>query len=297
MADFSITEFTEGGTVFGAMIQSIAKALRGNGVVLNTLAGTAFKATEKGAGADMSVDVAAGSCIINGTTYTEAATVNVVITAAHASLDRYDLIVYDQSGGNPIAVAGTAAATPNPPDVTDDNDIPLAIVFVEHAATSIVNSDIFDLRCGARATGLSSSTLVGRIPITICKQNDDANIGSGTSNATTSYVVAGISKITSDEFPGAIAGATIVAKFVATLRSNNASGTTTVELYDNTDAESITTVTSTSTTAEIKVSADLTYGTSNQIVTAHEYRARVKTSDAAYISWVYEAAIEFYAET
>jgi hypothetical protein len=295
MADYSIAEFTEGGTVYGIMIQSIAKALRGNGVALDTVAGTALKATERGAGANMSVDVATGSCIINGTKYTEASIVNLVVSAAHASLDRYDLIVYDQSAGNPAIVAGTAAATPNPPDVADDNDIPLAIVFVEHAATSIVNSDIFDMRCGA-TTGGRTTSLVGKIPLTVCKQNDDANIGSGTSNGTTSYVVAGISKITSDEFPAVIAGTSIVAKFVATLRSNNASGTTTVELYDNTDAESITTVTSTSTTAEIKVSGSLTYGTSNQIVTAHEYRVRVKTSNAAYVSWVYEAAIEFYAE-
>ena len=99
--------------------------------------------SERGAGANMSVDVASGSCFVDDTKYTESSTTNVVISAAHATLARKDIITYDTSAGNPAAVTGTAASTPVPPDIPS-GDILLALVNVPAADTAITNSQIID---------------------------------------------------------------------------------------------------------------------------------------------------------
>ena len=99
--------------------------------------------TEKGTGADMSVDVALGKAFVDGITYTESGTTNVVITAADATHPRKDLIVYDTATSAPIAIAGSPAATPQPPDITA-NDILLALVYVAANDTSILDAEITD---------------------------------------------------------------------------------------------------------------------------------------------------------
>ena len=119
------------------MMNAIIAACDGNGV-LDGLA-----VSENGAGADMSVDVAAGNCMINGTKYTESSTTNLAISAADATYDRKDLVVYDSSAGDPAVVTGTAAAIPVPPDIPA-GDILLAIVNVAAGATQITNADIVD---------------------------------------------------------------------------------------------------------------------------------------------------------
>ena len=119
------------------MMNAIIAACDGNGV-LDGLA-----VSEKGTGADMSVDVAAGNCMISGTKYTESSTTNLAISAADATYDRKDLVVYDSSAGDPAVVTGTAAATPIPPDIPA-GDILLAIVNVAAGVTQITNADIVD---------------------------------------------------------------------------------------------------------------------------------------------------------
>ncbi len=99
--------------------------------------------SERAAGANMSVDVASGSCFVDDTKYTESSTTNVVISAAHATLARKDIITYDTSAGNPAAVTGTAASTPVPPDIPS-GDILFALVDVPAADTAITNSQITD---------------------------------------------------------------------------------------------------------------------------------------------------------
>lgn len=103
--------------------------------------------SQKGAGADMSVDVAAGTVIINNTTVTKGSITNVAITAAHASYDRYDLVVINSSGTISV-IDGTAAATSyaNDYDLETNNAILLAEVYVPATDTSIEDAQITDKR-------------------------------------------------------------------------------------------------------------------------------------------------------
>lgn len=104
-----------------------------------------LEVSDRGAGANMSVDVAAGSCITYEIQYTESSTTNVVISAADATHPRKDLIIYDSATSAPIAITGSPAATPQPPDITS-GDILLALVDVSANATVINNIDITDKR-------------------------------------------------------------------------------------------------------------------------------------------------------
>lgn len=120
--------------------------------------------SQRGAGANMSVDVAAGSFACTGDTVANqgmyvaqsTATFNVPITTANATNPRIDLIVaqiYDkQAGGgattyswSPIAVPGTPAASPVAPALPASSLL-LAQVTVPANATSIVTSNISDER-------------------------------------------------------------------------------------------------------------------------------------------------------
>lgn len=101
--------------------------------------------TERGAGQNMSVDVASGTARIDDVEYVEASTVNVVITAADATHPRKDIIIYDAATTNPTVVTGTPAAEPIPPDITS-GDILLAIVNITANDTTIANTDIEDGR-------------------------------------------------------------------------------------------------------------------------------------------------------
>lgn len=128
---------------------------RGEGVIYG------LAVAQRGAGANMSVDIAKGSAVVFGTeneqqgTYgvTNDATVNVVIGAADPTNPRRDLIVARvrdafYSGGTNAwaleAVAGTAAASPVDPTVPN-NTLVLARVAVAAAAGSITNANITDL--------------------------------------------------------------------------------------------------------------------------------------------------------
>ena len=119
------------------MMNAVIAACEGNGVL------DGLTVSERGAGANMSVDVAAGNCMIDDTKYTESSTVNLSISAADATYDRKDLVTYDSNTSNPIVTTGTAAATPEPPDIPSGN-ILLAIVDVAAGATQITNADITD---------------------------------------------------------------------------------------------------------------------------------------------------------
>ena len=91
----------------------------------------------------MSVDVAAGSCKIAGTKYTESGAVNLAISSADATHARKDLVIYDVATTNPLVITGTPATPPVPPDITS-GDILLAIVDVAANDTTITNSEITD---------------------------------------------------------------------------------------------------------------------------------------------------------
>lgn len=153
-------------------LRSLAGA-RG-GVIPTTATFTDLKVTQRGAGANMSVDVAEGSVLVAGTESTyqgvyhgeNQGVQNVTITAANATNPRRDLIVArikDSEYGVAVtdvfsieAVDGTPAGSPADPTVPD-NCVVLARVAVAANATSITNANITDLRDGyAAVTGSST---------------------------------------------------------------------------------------------------------------------------------------------
>lgn len=130
---------------------------------------TDLKVTEKGSGADMSVDVAVGDAYILNSSWTAGsldetkffavasdAISNVTITANSSGNPRIDIIVATVDKITPpndeatnvftvTAVAGTPAGSPTAP-ATPANSIKLAEIAVANGATSIVNANITDTR-------------------------------------------------------------------------------------------------------------------------------------------------------
>jgi hypothetical protein len=105
---------------------------------------TGCAVTQRGAGANMSVDVAAGTVSILGVTAIVVAGGNVVITAADATNPRIDLIVSDGAGAL-TATAGVAAAVPLMPAPAASRVV-LAAVYVPANAASILDANITDKR-------------------------------------------------------------------------------------------------------------------------------------------------------
>lgn len=121
--------------------------------------------SQRAAGANMSVDVAAGQCFIKGGSVANQGTyqclsdavTNVAISPNSSGSTRTDLIVaqiYDKQadGGtqyawNIIALAGTTT--------TPTSAIPLAQVAVANAATSITTANITDVRQRASTSGVN----------------------------------------------------------------------------------------------------------------------------------------------
>lgn len=128
-----------------------------------------FAVTERGAGANMSVDVAAGGAMVGGTESAtqgeyfvfSTATINVAITAADATNARIDIVgirVQDSeySGASDDAVVtvitGTPAAVPAEPSLPA-NFLTLARVDVPAADTAIQNAQITNRRRRIAALG------------------------------------------------------------------------------------------------------------------------------------------------
>lgn len=142
------------------------------GVLPNGLA-----VTQRGAGVNMSVDVADGAVVIVGTESAAAqgsyfcenqGTTNLVIGANASGFTRYDLIVAKvqdsaYSGAfdtwSLVVVAGTGAASPVFPAVPA-NAIVLAVVTVVNGAASIANAAIQDIRNNLATDG--TTVLINR---------------------------------------------------------------------------------------------------------------------------------------
>jgi hypothetical protein len=130
--------------------------------------GSAFAVTERGAGANMTVDVAAGAAIIeitnsnlaHGKTYKvyfdSDATENIAVPTADGTNERIDIIVLrvdvsvdpDGNAGNVAIielVEGTPAGSPSAP-ATPSNAIKLAEISVPASDTTITDSQITDSR-------------------------------------------------------------------------------------------------------------------------------------------------------
>jgi hypothetical protein len=139
---------------------------------------------------NMSVNVAAGSCLIRGMSsavqgayhLVNDGTLNVAISAADATNPRRDLIIavvrdaaYSGASNDAriIVVTGTPAASPSDPSLTSNpNALVLARVAVAAGATSITNANITDLR--------QFALTAGEIPVTTTTAARDIRLASPT---------------------------------------------------------------------------------------------------------------------
>lgn len=128
---------------------------------------TAFKVTQRAAGANFTVDVAVGEAVVQGDDETRqgnylcrcTATENIALTAAPGSNSRYDLIllqINDPNAGGGAGstatiakVTGTAAASPVVPTVPNSALVLAVIGPISSGTASITNSIINDAFTGA----------------------------------------------------------------------------------------------------------------------------------------------------
>lgn len=160
-------------SIFGAPVAALVEAVGittaggSHGVILPG----DLVVTQRGAGANMSVDVAAGRAVVRSTeassiaagayTFLNDATVNLVVSAADPTNPRIDLVIAqvrdsNYSGASTDArltvVTGTPAASPVVPAVPD-SCVVLAQVAVAAAVGSITNAVITDKRTRAYTLG------------------------------------------------------------------------------------------------------------------------------------------------
>ena len=118
-------------------------------------AGTQLQVTERGAGANMSVDIAPGTAVIDGLWADNPAIVNLTVAASDAVQDRYDLVfAYWDSATqltqlrivDGVLGAGSCEAVANYQTANVEWAIPLACVYVAATVVTIANADITDLR-------------------------------------------------------------------------------------------------------------------------------------------------------
>ena len=123
---------------YNAMVEGINQ----NGV----LSGLAV--SQHVAGADMSVDVATGSALVDEEKYIESSVTNLAIDASESGKHRKDTIIYDTATSAPAVIKGTSVIITSaaaPPSVTD-GDILLAVVYIGDSVTEITDTYIYDGR-------------------------------------------------------------------------------------------------------------------------------------------------------
>lgn len=180
MALQTYPEFLQARTYSAAQMRQLLASL---GLQEGVLAPGDLKVTQRGAGANMSVDVAAGVAFVQGDDVANQGlyrvmndgVVNVTIGAAHASLPRLDQVVarvYDASvaGVSDVptieVVTGTAASGATLDNRTGAAALPngavrLADVLVAAADSSITNAEIRDRRPWARGAHAFSNQVAG----------------------------------------------------------------------------------------------------------------------------------------
>lgn len=143
--------------------RALIKAMFTEGVI------NGLSVTQRGAGANMSVDVSIGSCIIYGDDQTDqgayqchhTAVLNKAITPAPGTA-RIDLVyarVNDSNAGGPAGddwvvnvLDGTPGASPSAPALPT-SAIPLAYVRTDSGDASVLDAKITDARVGSRVIG------------------------------------------------------------------------------------------------------------------------------------------------
>ena len=147
--------FANGGVFYHVRLNNMVNAAKDNGVLSGL--GVTAQTTPS-----MTLDVAAGQCHVDNETYIESTATTVVIGTAHATLPRLDIVCYDTSVGAAAVTAGTAAATPQPPDIPA-GDILLALISIPAIDTTISNDQITDEIILVRPVGfvyVSSSNVI-----------------------------------------------------------------------------------------------------------------------------------------
>lgn len=134
-------------------------------------------------GADMTPAVAKGAVLSNRVMFAVAAA-DVTIGTADATNPRIDLIVVNSSGALAVR-AGTAAATPKPPE-RSANDVVIAAVFVPANDTSIETTKCVDMRvtpafplCIYRTTTAETTNTTAAAIEALNKANSGVTIPSG----------------------------------------------------------------------------------------------------------------------
>ncbi len=144
-----MTTYNDVQYIFDADFNNILDAFNTEGIISGLT--TAQQSTPA-----MGVTVASGTVWVNGTKVTKGTSTNVVITAAHATMPRKDIILIDSSGtitavagtpqaANPQASTGVNTFRPSPPDITA-NKVLLAEVYIAPAVTTIVTANLTDRR-------------------------------------------------------------------------------------------------------------------------------------------------------
>lgn len=109
---------------------------------------------------NMTLKIAAGGTYkISGTSYTTTAVASITIGAAHATLDRIDIVSIKDNTGTTVATvtAGTAAASPVPKwESVPATDLVVAVVWVKHAVSVINTTDVRQVFWAKEANSLDS---------------------------------------------------------------------------------------------------------------------------------------------
>jgi hypothetical protein len=114
-----------------------------------------LEVTERGAGANMSIDIADGAAIVDGEWARSTSTVNLTVAANASGLTRYDLVFAHWTAAaqqtnlrivDGVPGAGSCESIANYQNAGVEWGIPLACVEVVNGAVNIQNADITDLR-------------------------------------------------------------------------------------------------------------------------------------------------------
>ena len=141
----------DGEILFDIDYNSLEQALRGTGWV------TGWEVT--GSSASLSVNVSAGEGQVSCNPKRTTSTVNISLDAADPTYPRKDLIIWSASSNALAKVTGLAQAVappgesnprkmklPAPPDLSSENDILIAVVYVPPGATRGTDCTIIDKR-------------------------------------------------------------------------------------------------------------------------------------------------------
>lgn len=167
--------------VYSCWAEGLELALAGSGFVSGGIP------TQRGAGANMSIDVTAATWVISGVQYTTGATTNVAVTTAPttATFTRMDLVYATAAG---IAyLAGVEGAPPSDASYPDPvalpaGAIPIALIEVGNSVSTIVDARIVDIRSQLNTRVWAADGAVGAPAIAFANDTDTGLYRIGANN-------------------------------------------------------------------------------------------------------------------